>query len=62
MITIPFLIYDDGGYNQTPQAIAIVVDGKVQRMKLLLKVPSIYRKAVFEDMKKAFSQRYPLIK
>jgi hypothetical protein len=62
MITIPFLIYDDGGYNQKPQAIAIVVNGRLQKMKLLMKVPSIYRKAVFDDMRKAFQQRFPLIK
>ena len=59
MITIPFVIYDDGGLNQTPQAIAFIVDGKLHKMKLLLKCPIQNRQAVYKDMKERFATLYP---
>ena len=59
MITIPFVIYDDGGLNQTPQAIALVINGKLHKMKLLLKCPIQNRQAVYKDMKERFATLYP---
>ena len=59
MITSPFVIYDDGGLNQTPQAIALVINGKLHKMKLLLKCPVQSRQAVYEDMKNRFATLYP---
>lgn len=59
MITIPFVIYDDGGLNQTPQAIALVINGKLYKMKLLLNCPIQNRQAVYKDMKERFATLYP---
>lgn len=59
MISIPFVIYDDGGTQQSPQAVAIIVNGKIERFKCLLQCPSHYKLMVYQDMIKAFRERYP---